>query len=305
MTNAARLLKQRNLVLVRASVADCSPLLLQSAAMPNGPAALPSAVEETAPTLIKRLSLSTKVSYGVGELSIAIRQSSVLHFLLFFYTNVMLLSPSLAGLALAVGRIWDGINNPVVGYLSDHTRTRWGRRRPYLLTSTPPLGVCFFLLWSPPEGLGTWGNFLFLAVAYMLMDTFFTLYATPYLALGAELSREYHERTQLVSIRAFFHGLGALLAITCLSRAVGSSAATLQEGTAVLPPTIAPDILRTGFAQVGALLGGMMVLSGCIAFYGSRELPPPGSTERVSWRAFLRKRERARSSQTPLTETPA
>lgn len=243
---------------------------------------------ELTPAPPTQISRGVKVSYSVGEVVIAIHRSSVLNFLLFFYTNVVMLTPSLAGLALAVGRIWDGVNDPIVGYLSDSTASRFGRRRPYLLASTLPLGLSFFLLWSPPQGMGDLGNFLFLMIAYMLLDACFTCYATPYLALGAELSRDYHERTQIVTTRAVFHGLGALLAVLCLSKVVGSSPEALQEGVATLPVTLPPEVVRAGFTKVGALLGGLMILCGLIAFYGSREMPPPVNGERISFRAFFR-----------------
>lgn len=235
----------------------------------------------------QQLPLPVRLSYGVGDLVVAIRLTAVRDFLLFFYTNVVLLNPSLAGLALAIGRVWDGVNDPLVGYLSDSTASRFGRRRPYLLASVLPLGVCFYLLWSPPDGLGAMGNFLFLACTYMLMDVFFTLYATPYLALGAELSQDYHERTRVVTTRAVFHGLGAFVAVMCLSKVAGGSPTLLEESAATLSSTLSPAATRTGFAQVGALLAGVMVLSGLIAFYGSRETLPPQSAERVSFRSFV------------------
>src|SRR6266851_5732837 len=220
---------------------------LQSAPMNSAQATASAPSAESATTSSARLSFGAKFSYGIGEIIVAIRQSSVLNFLLFFYTNVVMLSPSLAGLALAVGRIWDGVNDPVVGYLSDSTTSRFGRRRPYLLASTLPLGLSFFLLWSPPQGMGSMGNFLFLAAAYILMDAFFTLYATPYLALGAELSHDYHERTQIVTTRAVFHGLGALLTVLCLSKVAGGSPATIEAGVAALPTTLPPEVVRAGF----------------------------------------------------------
>ncbi len=256
--------------------------------MNNVQATAPAPPADIAATSPTRLSFGAKVSYGIGEIIVAIRQSSVLNFLLFFYTNVVMLSPSLAGLALAIGRIWDGVNDPVVGYLSDSTTSRFGRRRPYLLASTLPLGLSFFLLWSPPQGMGNFGNFVFLAAVYMLMDAFFTLYAIPYLALGAELSRDYHERTQVVTTRAVFHGLGALLTVLCLSKVAGSSPATLQEGVATLPTTLPSEVMRAGFAKIGAILGGIMILSGLVAFYWSREVPPAATGERVSFAAFFR-----------------
>lgn len=235
-----------------------------------------------------RLSTRVKICYSIGELPIAIRMASFNNFLLFFYTNVTMLSPSLAGLALALGRVWDGINDPLVGYLSDNTTSRFGRRRPYLFASVIPLGVTFYLLWSPPEGLGSWGHFVYLAAAYMIMDGCFTFYSTPYLALGAELSRDYHERTQVVTSRAVVHSLGALLALICFSRVVGVSPTVLQESAGAVPLTQAPAVLRTGFAQMGALLAGAMVLSGIIAFYGTREIVFAGSNQPMSFAVFFR-----------------
>lgn len=256
--------------------------------MRNAPATTSTPANDSIAPVPTRLSRGVKISYGIGDIVLAIRHSSILNFLLFFYTNVVMLSPSLAGLALAIGRIWDGMNDPVVGYLSDSTTSRFGRRRPYLLASTLPLGLSFFLLWSPPQGMGNLGNFIFLASAYVLMDAFFTLYATPYLALGAELSRDYHERTQIVTTRAVFHGLGALLTVLCLSKVAGGSPATIEEGVAALPTTLPPEVVRAGFTKIGAILGGIMVLSGLIAFYWSREVPLAANGERVSFAAFFR-----------------
>lgn len=253
---------------------------------PEAATALPP--PEVTPPVASRLPFGTKVSYGVGDIVIAVHRASILNFLLFFYTNVVMLNPALAGLALALGRVWDGINDPVVGYLSDSTASRFGRRRPYLLASTLPLGLSFFLLWNPPQGMGELGTFGFLAATYILLDACFTFYTTPYMALGAELSRDYHERTQIVTTRAVFHSLGAALAVLLLSRVVGGSPALLEEGAAAVPATLPVETLRAGFSKAGALLAGIMVLSGLIAFYGSRELPPASNGERVSFRAFFR-----------------
>ncbi|HXG17926.1 MAG TPA: MFS transporter, partial [Methylomirabilota bacterium] len=123
----------------------------------------PLSSPSVSPKVVSRpqLPLLVKLSYGVGDLAVAIRLTAVRDFLLFFYTNVVMLNPSLAGLALAIGRLWDGVNDPLVGYLSDSTTSRFGRRRLYLLVSVLPLGVCFYLLWSPPLGLGAMGNFVF------------------------------------------------------------------------------------------------------------------------------------------------
>src|SRR2546426_2698317 len=99
-----------------------------------------------------RLSVWQKTMYGFGDVLIAIRMSSFQFYLLPFYTDVVLLAPSLAGLGKMIGMAWDGVNDPVAGYLSDRTRTRLGRRRPFMLGAALPLGLAFGALWSPPTG---------------------------------------------------------------------------------------------------------------------------------------------------------
>ncbi len=245
----------------------------------------PATVPSASPA---RLSPLVKLCYSLGELPVAIRMASFNNFLLFFYTNVIMLSPWLAGLALALGRVWDGLNDPLVGYLSDNTTSRFGRRRPYLFASVLPLGLTFYLLWNPPDGLGAWGNFAYLALAYMLMDGCFTFYSTPYLALGAELSRDYHERTQVVTARAIVHTLGAVLALVCLSRIVGTSPSAIQEGVALGVSGQSSELLRNGFAGAGALLALVMIGGGLIAFSGSREGAIITAPQRLSFSAFFR-----------------
>ena len=100
------------------------------------------------------LPLAQKVVYGAGDLIIAIRQTAFQFYLLPFYTDVMVLAPWLAGLGKMLGLVWDGVNDPITGFLSDRTRSRFGRRRPFLLAAALLLGLAFGFLWSPPSSLG-------------------------------------------------------------------------------------------------------------------------------------------------------
>jgi Na+/melibiose symporter-like transporter len=160
-----------------------------------------------------RLSLWEKAVYGFGDVLIAIRMSSFQFYLLPFYTDVVLLSPWFAGVGKMIRMVRDGVNDPLCGYLSDRTRTSLGRRRPFLLGAAIPIGVAFGALWSPPSGLQPSLAFLYLVVAFLVMDTACSLYATPYLALGTELSDDYHERTQLAPFRVLFHPIGLFVGV--------------------------------------------------------------------------------------------
>jgi glycoside/pentoside/hexuronide:cation symporter, GPH family len=186
-----------------------------------------------------RLSAWQRLVYGVGDLNVAVRLSAFQWWLLPFYTDVVLLGPALAGTGRMLGLVWDAINDPLTGWLSDRTRSRLGRRRPFLLGAAVPMGLTFALLWMLPAGLGQGAAFTWFVLTYVVLDTCFTLYATPYLALGAELSDDYDERTKLSASRAFFHvvglfvgGLvpGAILAAYGDDRAAGYAAMGIAIG---------------------------------------------------------------------------
>ena len=91
------------------------------------------------------LTLHTKLAYGVGAVGVEIPGSILVLFVLFFLTNVAGLNAGLAGVVLLVGRAWDAINDPIIGWLSDHTQSTWGRRYPWMVWGAVPLGLCFFL----------------------------------------------------------------------------------------------------------------------------------------------------------------
>lgn len=130
-----------------------------------------------------RLPLGLKVFFAIGSLGFTLLISAISFFLLFFYTDVALVPPALAGSALLVGRFWDTINDPLVGWLSDRTRSRWGRRRVYLIYGALPLALTAITLWVMPRGLSPVLAFVWIVVTYTLFDTFFTLTNMPFGAL--------------------------------------------------------------------------------------------------------------------------
>lgn len=159
-----------------------------------------------------KLRFSTKALYGVADCGVAMLNASIRFFLLFFYTDIANINPGLAGTALLVGKLaWDSINDPLFGYLSDRTRTRIGRRRPYMLAGAVPLGLAAWFLYSIPSGLSGATAFLVIFGSFVVFDTLYTLVHVAYVALMPELTYDYDERTGLAAVRMFFSAVGYII----------------------------------------------------------------------------------------------
>ena len=152
----------------------------------------------------ERLNLSSKLAYGLGELGTEIPSNILVFYLLFFLTNVAGLNATLAGSVLLVGKLWDAINDPMIGWLSDRTRSPLGRRYPWMLGGAIPLGLCFCLQWFVPPTSNQWLLFGYYSAIALLFYVAFTAVAVPYSTLAAELTQGYDERTSLVSFKAAF-----------------------------------------------------------------------------------------------------
>lgn len=156
------------------------------------------------------LPLPTRLAYGVGALAEGTKNGAFEFFLFFYYTQVLGLSGTLAGAAMMIALLVDAVADPLVGSLSDSTRSRLGRRHPYLYAAALPMAAGFALLFAPPPGLGQLGLFAWLTGFALLVRFAMTLYFVPHMALGAELSDDYGERTSIVAVRAFFGLLGGI-----------------------------------------------------------------------------------------------
>src|SRR5512143_2170158 len=152
-----------------------------------------------------RLSFWTKLAYGTGDWGTAGYGTLRQIFYAIFLTDVVGLEPRLASVAALIGIVWDAINDPIVGMLSDRVRTRWGRRRPFLLFFAVPYGLSFLLLWWAPPFEGQIAKAVFITLAFMISDTMETLVSVPFSALTPELTPDYDERTSLTGFRMFFN----------------------------------------------------------------------------------------------------
>ncbi|MEM7569764.1 MAG: glycoside-pentoside-hexuronide (GPH):cation symporter [Pseudomonadota bacterium] len=155
------------------------------------------------------LSARGRVGYGVGISGLWMVFMTTAFYLLYFYTDVIGLSPSQAGLIIFIATMWDGITDPLMGWLASRTRTRWGQYRPFLILGALPLSIAFVLMFARPE----WAAgqlFLYALATQLLFRTAFTVVYIPYTALIARLSKDADERASIAGVKSFFVSVGTL-----------------------------------------------------------------------------------------------
>lgn len=144
--------------------------------------------------------------YALGEGAVSITMNGIANFGMLYYTQVLGLGAGYAGLALSVTLLWDALTDPVMGHLSDNTRTRFGPRLPYMLTGGAALAVSFYLLWSvPPQFSTPVAVFWCILVVNLVLRTAVTVFLVPYTALGFEICPEYADRSRLQGVRYGFN----------------------------------------------------------------------------------------------------
>jgi GPH family glycoside/pentoside/hexuronide:cation symporter len=204
------------------------------------------------------LSVWTKLAFGSGDWSIATFGTLRQIFYAIFLTDVVGLDPRLASVAAFLGIVWDAINDPIVGTISDRIRTRWGRRRPFLLWFAVPYALAFVMLWWAPPFESQLLLAATVSLVYMLSDTLQTLVSVPLYALTPDISRDYDERTSLTGYRMFFNlvaSLAAAVAAPAIVDAALASGATQQQG----------------YFIVSAVFGGLAIIPLLLIFFTVRE----------------------------------
>ena len=208
-----------------------------------------------------RLSLSISVGWGLGTLTIGILFNTTGVLLLRYLTDYVGLAAGLAGLLIATSKIYDALTDPLMGWISDNTRTRIGRRRPWLLLGTLLCGLALVMLFNIPSGwpqgqLVAWVIFVLIFYA-----TAYTVFAVPYMAMPAEMTTDYYERSRLISFRVGFVAASQLVA--------GYAAPTL---------IVAFGDGRRGHGQMSLVLAAALVICGLTCFWLTRTARATEST---------------------------
>ncbi len=211
-----------------------------------------------------RIPLSTKMLYGAGSLASGVKDTAFNVFLLFFYTQVVGLSGSLAGAAIFTALLLDAISDPMVGYWSDRLKSRWGRRHPFIYASAIPMGVAFYFLFNPPGSESQSFLFAWMLVWAVLVRFFMTFYTVPSSALTAEMTSDYDERTSLSGFRVLMGWLGGLVFATVGYMVFFAPSKQFEDGR--LDPAAYQD-----FALLGAAI---IVIAILICALGTHHLIP-------------------------------
>ncbi len=157
------------------------------------------------------ISKREKFFYGLGDLSGNIMFGAISFYLLYFMINVAKLDEFYAGIVFIIARGWDAITDYFMGVISDKTKSKYGKRRVYMLFGALPYGLAFILLWTSPDLSEQWVKFIYFTLVYMLYNTTWTVVYVPYTALTANMTNDYDERTSLNTVRIIMANVGLLL----------------------------------------------------------------------------------------------
>lgn len=191
-----------------------------------------------------KLPFLLKLLYGSGDWGISSIGMLRSIFYAIYLTDVVGIEPRLASIGALIGIVWDAVNDPIVGTLSDRMKSKLGRRRPFLLWFAFPFGLSFVMLWSAPNWDSQIGLLIYVTLAFMISDTLNTLVAVPYLSLTPELTQDYDERTSLSSFRTVFQLLAAITVVVTAPMIV--DAVILNGGSQ-----------QQGFITAGAVFGAI------------------------------------------------
>lgn len=159
-----------------------------------------------------KLKFKDKTFYGVGNLSYSVVSQTITNFFMFFGTSVLKMPGTLIGLAIALSTVWDGFSDPIVGYISDNKKLgKLGYRHGYMLIATFGMALLNIFIWCVPSSIDNAVKFIWITIGLICIETFNTLFATPYSALGTELTSDYHERTVVQIYKTLFYLFGMII----------------------------------------------------------------------------------------------
>lgn len=202
---------------------------------------------------MKKLGLHTKMSYGVGNLGYGTVSQCLNSFIMFFGTTILGLSGTLVGIAVSIATFWDGVSDPIIGYISDRSKDKFfGKRINYMFLSSFAIPISNILLWIIPNSLPLWIKFVWFLVALLGIETACTLFATPYFALGVDIAPDYSEQSILQGFKTVFFIIGMILPSLLMM---------------IFMPTT--QFQQEGYINIALSTSALCLFSGLICSFGS------------------------------------
>jgi Na+/melibiose symporter-like transporter len=230
-----------------------------------------------------KLTLKTKLSFGIGSAAEAIALHTITAYAVLFYNQVLGLPALLAGLAVSASLVLDGVIEPMAGSMSDRTRSPFGRRHPYMYSAALPIALAFFAVFNPPKGLSDVALFAWFLVSVSILRWSMAFYHTPHIALGGELSSNYTERSKVMAYNSFFTWAGGALTTFIALRVFFKRTPEYPRGL-LNPEAWSPYALTMGAAAFVILLGSALLTHDRI-----KHLPQPAKDlPRFSLTAFYK-----------------
>ena len=238
------------------------------------------AMQTPAAPPLRKLAFGTKLAYGLGSVAYGIKDGGFATLLLLFYNQVIGVPANLVGLVIMVALVFDAFVDPIVGHLSDHTRSSFGRRHPFMYASALPVGLLYLLLWNPPTASHA-QTLVYLAVVAILVRTAISCYEVPSAALAPELTADYHERTSVLGYRYLFGWVGSMVMLVLTFMVLLAPTARYPVGQ------LNPAGYRSYAIVASLVMTGAILTS---AFFTHREIRylPSASPPRTSLRGTFR-----------------
>ena len=232
-----------------------------------------------------KISIFKLFGYALGEGAVSITMNGIANFAMLFYTQILGLSAGYAGTALSITLIWDAVTDPLMGHLTDNTRSRFGRRLPYIFFGGMALAVSFFLLWVLPQHAGSaQAAFWAVLLINLLVRTAVTVFVIPYTALGFEIAPEYNDRSRLQGIRIFLNQVVNFIFGAC-AWVLFFGDKTAEDGTRIDGTLVADN-----YVMMGAVLSVFSLLLVLGSIFATRDRAVDNRNEKLAGnnlKAFL------------------
>jgi Na+/melibiose symporter-like transporter len=212
-----------------------------------------------------KLTVLTKIFYGTGQMSQGVKDTAFQSFVVFYFSQVLGMPAIMAGFAALIALLVDAVTDPLMGDISDNWHSKkWGRRHPFMIAAVIPFPLALYMLFSPPTGLEQQGLFIWLVTWSIIVRLMLTMFNVPHNALGAELSKDYEERTKIVSYRTFLGYIGGItLSVVALN--------SFFKATEQFPNGM---LNVTGYSDLGAFAGIIAFIAMIICILGTKHTIP-------------------------------